>query len=833
MSNGVQKKPLVFRVNDHGQGPELLHQVFLERGWVEFDEDEQDDNDWNMWWRTSRFRLCDYENIHPWQRLNHYPKSTGITRKDCLVRHMKRMKGVHGAGMYNFSPLSFNLPNDYTRFVAEYGKLKGKIDPKQFAWICKPADMSRGRGIFLFRDISELQYDCNAVVQQYISNPLLIGGYKFDIRLYVAVPSFHPLTVYVFQEGIVRFSTEKYDLTTLNNVFAHLTNTSINKHSPSYTTDKERIGPGCKWTLTQLRYYFHQNSLDDRLLWARIANIIILTLLIQAPQVPKEKNCYELYGFDILIDDKMKPWLLEVNFSPALSTDCQTDIMVKKPMLHDLMDMLNFKENDSERGGAVKQMSTGRVTARGRMSANIKNRPDPIDRNSSSSRLSQRGSIQRMNSSISNVIKTIEPTVIEHTLSFIQQDNPSINKPSEEKMCYGLPLVNPSDDEKDDSDCESVRSSTKSEGIEADVLPSYTSRSNLCTPTPLYSMTRTDSGIIEKERSSGLFDSSGTMSSIVKRPDKVNSANQRGDKMSLKSFGNSDSAYSSFSDNSDKVPVTNSKNSKTKTLHNRRRSFTVQSALQNEILSETPSENEVFHIKSLRPTENSKSLRKVSNRGTTVNNMISFRSKTRVNVPHIDRNGNRSRNFDRGPSRNFERGPSRNFDNGPLNSERAPSRNIGARTSSRFGHVTARSDFDITQKNRSQVVVSSMSTISKAPREKETINLGLNGLSKKNPPNRFKQKSRSLSVYHKVKGPPPRVGEFFLVFPFNEGTHKAANTTLDPHIVIKETQKLFKELKVEVDKSTEERKFGGLLPYGTSVDDERLWAPVKPLPEET
>ena len=55
------------------------------------------------------------------------------------------------------------------------------------------------------------------------------GGYKFDVRVYVAVASFHPLQIYVHEEGLVRFGTAKYDLGRTDNVFAHLTNTSINK----------------------------------------------------------------------------------------------------------------------------------------------------------------------------------------------------------------------------------------------------------------------------------------------------------------------------------------------------------------------------------------------------------------------------------------------------------------------------------------------------------------------------------------------------------------------------------------------------------------------------
>ena len=340
---------LIYRLNDNGQGPDIIEEVFLEKGWVLYDEDVHQEYEWNLWWRTSRFRNSDYDHLKPWQWLNHYPRSTAITKKDCLARNLKRMKGVYGPIAYDFSPIAFNLPNDYTRFVAEY--TKQKENRGDICWICKPADLSRGRGIFIFKELSELQYDCNAVVQQYISNPLLIGGYKCDLRIYVMVPSFQPLQAYIYEEGLVRFSTDKFDLSCLSNQYSHLTNTSINKHSPNYGVDKERVGAGCKWTLRQLRHYFHQTGIDDNPVWGKIINIIILTLVIQAGQVPRVDRCFELYGFDIMIDDKLKPWLLEVNFSPALSADCQADILVKKNMLHDLVEMMQFREEDKLHGG--------------------------------------------------------------------------------------------------------------------------------------------------------------------------------------------------------------------------------------------------------------------------------------------------------------------------------------------------------------------------------------------------------------------------------------------------------------------------------------------------
>ncbi|XP_070782361.1 probable tubulin polyglutamylase TTLL2 [Enoplosus armatus] len=343
---------LVFRLHD--RAPELVREVLLERGWEEYDQEEREEEDWNLYWRGSAFRNSEYHKLLPWQRLNHHPKTVGITRKDCLARNLRRMRATFGSALYDFSPTAFILPNDYTRFLAEYDKLRLTRGPSVY-WICKPVDLSRGRGIFMFEDIKDLVYDCSVIVQRYVSNPLLISGYKFDLRIYVCVKSFRPLTVYVHQEGLVRFATEKYDLSSLRNLYAHLTNTSINKFGPFYKTEKGRVGQGCKWTMSKFRHFLHSQDINELLLWQRINNIVTLTLLTIAPSVPSCPNCVELFGFDILIDGKLKPWLLEVNYSPALTLDCQADITVKKRLINDLIDLMNYTLIDSLRERAYQR----------------------------------------------------------------------------------------------------------------------------------------------------------------------------------------------------------------------------------------------------------------------------------------------------------------------------------------------------------------------------------------------------------------------------------------------------------------------------------------------
>ncbi|CAG9771181.1 unnamed protein product [Ceutorhynchus assimilis] len=339
--------PFVFRLNENGTGPQLLTQVCLERGWREYNSDNNNEN-WNLWWRTTGFSTSHHKNIYAWQYLNHIPKGSTICRKDNLIRYLRCMKKVYGS-VYDFSPHGYNLPLEYTKLAAEcsrgrpqISKDENRLPEEKPIWICKPVAQSQGRGIFLFKKLSELNYDTNTVVQRYIEKPFLIGGYKFDLRLYVCVTSYHPLTVYMYREGLARFGTDKFSLNDLRNPFRHLTNCSINKLGPGYAEMKDRVGSGCKWTLRQLRRYFQQASIADWLIWQKITSLVVLTIISQIHQIPPTVNCFEFFGFDVLIDNSLRPWLLEVNLSPALSNDCDADRLVKKPMLHDMFDLLGL-----------------------------------------------------------------------------------------------------------------------------------------------------------------------------------------------------------------------------------------------------------------------------------------------------------------------------------------------------------------------------------------------------------------------------------------------------------------------------------------------------------
>lgn len=136
-------------------------------------------------------------------------------------------------------------------------------------YIIKPVAASCGRGIKIVDSKQKINLKEGLLVSRYIMNPHLINGLKYDLRVYVLVTSFNPLTIYIYNDGLVRFATEKYNLDpgNINKKFVHLTNFSINKKNVSKfvknnDSDEEGDGESSKWDFSQLEAAFDKLCLN-------------------------------------------------------------------------------------------------------------------------------------------------------------------------------------------------------------------------------------------------------------------------------------------------------------------------------------------------------------------------------------------------------------------------------------------------------------------------------------------------------------------------------------------------------------------------------------------
>ena len=65
-------------------------------------------------------------------------------------------------------------------------------------------------------------------------------------------------------------------------------------------------------------------------------------------EIEGQSVCFEILGFDILIDENFKPWLLEVNHSPSFCTESPLDLIIKKYLVLDTFMLLNIRNIDKE-----------------------------------------------------------------------------------------------------------------------------------------------------------------------------------------------------------------------------------------------------------------------------------------------------------------------------------------------------------------------------------------------------------------------------------------------------------------------------------------------------
>ncbi|XP_036831242.1 tubulin polyglutamylase TTLL4 isoform X3 [Oncorhynchus mykiss] len=304
-------------------------------------------HDWLGCW-GHHMKSPGFKAIREYQKLNHFPGSFQIGRKDRLWRNLSKMQAQFGKREFSFFPRSFVLPQDI-KLLRKAWEDSGSRQK----WIIKPPASARGIGIQVIHKWSQMPCKRPLLVQKYLHKPYLISGNKFDLRIYVYVTCYDPLRVYIFQDGLVRFASCKYSssMKSLGNKFMHLTNYSVNKRNSDYqSNDSDKACQGHKWALKALWHYLGCKGVNTTLIWEKIKDIVMKTIIASDPYVNtlvklhlrSPYSCHELFGFDIMLDENLKPWVLEVNISPSLHSSTALDVAIKGQMIRDVLNLAGF-----------------------------------------------------------------------------------------------------------------------------------------------------------------------------------------------------------------------------------------------------------------------------------------------------------------------------------------------------------------------------------------------------------------------------------------------------------------------------------------------------------
>uniref|UniRef100_A0A1I8HR71 Tubulin--tyrosine ligase-like protein 9 n=1 Tax=Macrostomum lignano TaxID=282301 RepID=A0A1I8HR71_9PLAT len=228
------------------------------------------------------------------------------------------------------------------------GDLLHKSGQPAPCYIVKPDAGAQGGGIYLIRSAADYSRQQSGrplshIVQTYLDSPLLLDGYKFDLRLYVLLLEADPTPrVFICRDGLARFCTQQYAAPNADNLGAnlmHLTNYSINKRSRAFVHGNAETGSKRTFSsvLRQLAASMG-DSCDVLALRRSIERLCVKTTLAVLPEllvnmrqrgatVGQSPRCFQILGFDVLILSDLTPVLLEVNSCPSLRLDYEVELI--------------------------------------------------------------------------------------------------------------------------------------------------------------------------------------------------------------------------------------------------------------------------------------------------------------------------------------------------------------------------------------------------------------------------------------------------------------------------------------------------------------------------
>ena len=215
-------------------------------------------------------------------------------------------------------------------------------------WLLKRTNLNRGREIKIFSDLNNILNEIETakkenkynhlIIQKYIEDPCLYLDRKFDIRIWVLftyLSKDYRFEVYVFKEGHLKACSETFNINS-DDLFVHLTNYSVQKYNKNFS--KIEIG-------NEISFESFQNELDKRgdgknfvkNVLPKIFRIIAISANASKNKINilNRKNCFEIFGYDFILDKNLEPFLLEINTNPGLEESSPLIEMLVPRMIDD------------------------------------------------------------------------------------------------------------------------------------------------------------------------------------------------------------------------------------------------------------------------------------------------------------------------------------------------------------------------------------------------------------------------------------------------------------------------------------------------------------------
>ena len=157
------------------------------------------------------------------------------------------------------------------------------------------------------------------IVQKYIEKPLCYYGRKCDMRVWVLLTQ--SMKVYIYKEGHLKTCSEKFDINNNKDAFIHITNYSFQKHCLNF----QKFELGNEVPFHDFQKYLDKEYKDKKVnirdhIMNQVKYIVELSMKSVKEKInPNKRNfCFEIFGYDFMMDINLNVYLLEINTNPGL-----------------------------------------------------------------------------------------------------------------------------------------------------------------------------------------------------------------------------------------------------------------------------------------------------------------------------------------------------------------------------------------------------------------------------------------------------------------------------------------------------------------------------------
>ncbi|CAI8024141.1 Protein polyglycylase TTLL10 [Geodia barretti] len=299
-----------------GNAAPLVCEALRSKGWVQLEDTSS--TAFTLKW-TEISKHINYKEFREGEQIvNHFPNISLLTTKIGLLESLRAMQrlqsaaGARGLRVASFLPDTYRLDREEER--AEFTRVYSSGE----LWICKPTGANQGKGIFLVRDLQQVldrlegdEKHCKIasrptprIAQRYITPPLLLGGRKFDIRVYMLVVAAQPYVV-LYGDGYVRLSCASYNAAS-HDLTVHLTNQFQQKKHPDYSTMREDT----VWDYRKLAEHLtKEHSLPPDWVTSTLIRKMkaIMSTCFQSVRhkLSHRVGFFDLLGFDFMLDSQL------------------------------------------------------------------------------------------------------------------------------------------------------------------------------------------------------------------------------------------------------------------------------------------------------------------------------------------------------------------------------------------------------------------------------------------------------------------------------------------------------------------------------------------------